>query len=296
MRFRFARALDRKTLARTSLLGTAALLLLAAGILLTLESGGARSASTASAQSQTSTTFAAHSTNVDAGAVALEPLAAERIQHEKIMADQGRGSSQAIPTTTGSGSRPVASSTTIPSAQKNVSTRVVLGGGRTPLRGTWSGNAQELASFLLKINPSPRFSVSTSVLAGYYVRFCAETGLRADLLWAQMIRETGYGKYGGDVSPNQNNYAGIGATGGGAGGAAFASAEAGVKAHVAHMVAYVYTSSPAAWACGTVDPRFDMVAPRGAVTVLSDLDGRWAVPGTGYGEAIEATARAINSN
>jgi hypothetical protein len=245
---------------------------------------------------QTSTTVVHDSTNIATEVTAVDPLAKERLHHEEIMAEQGGSPAPTTPTSVGNQTRPATSSTTILSSEKSDSTRVVLDSGRTPLRGTWSGTGQELASFLLRINPSPRFSVSASVLAEYYVRFCGETGLRADLLWAQMIRETGYGKYGGDVAPEQNNYAGIGATGGGAGGAVFASAEAGVRAHVAHMVAYVYTSSPTAWACGTVDPRFDMVAPRGVVSVLSDLDGRWAVPGTGYGEAIEAIARAINSN
>jgi hypothetical protein len=131
-------------------------------------------------------------------------------------------------------------------------------------------------------------------LAEYYVRCCAEAGLRADLLWAQMIHETGYGMYGGDVSPEQNNFAGVGATGGGAPGTTFTSAEAGVMAHVAHMVAYVYVSSPVSWANSAVDPRFDMVNPRGVASVLSDLDARWAVPGAGYGERVENIARAIN--
>jgi len=54
-----------------------------------------------------------------------------------------------------------------------------------------------------------------------------------------MIHETGYGMYGGDVVPEQNNFAGIGATGGGAPGIAFPTAEAGVMAQVAHIVAYV---------------------------------------------------------
>ena len=135
----------------------------------------------------------------------------------------------------------------------------------------------------------------TSVLAGYYVRYCAEAGLRADLLWAQMIHETGYGMYGGDVLPEQNNYAGIGATGGGNPGYSFPTAEAGVMAHVAHMVAYVYTSSPVSWADATTDPRFDFVYPRGTASVLADLNGRWAVPGTEYGQHVEAIARAINA-
>jgi N-acetylmuramoyl-L-alanine amidase len=111
-----------------------------------------------------------------------------------------------------------------------------------------------------------------------------------------MIHETGYGMYGGDVLPEQNNYAGIGATGGGNPGCSFPTAEAGVMAHVAHMVAYVYEDSPVSWADTTTDPRFDLVDPRGIVSVLTDLNGRWAVPGTTYGQKIETIARKIDAN
>jgi hypothetical protein len=175
-------------------------------------------------------------------------------------------------------------------------TALVLTDGQTPLRGVWSGTAERLASYLLGIAPAPLFSAPTEFLADYYVRYCAEAGLRADLLWAQMIHETGYGMYGGDVMPEQNNYAGIGATGGGVPGLSFPTAEAGVMAQVAHMVAYVYTDSPVSWADATVDPRFDLVRPRGVASVLADLNGRWAYPGTTYGQSIEAIVRAINAD
>ena len=181
-----------------------------------------------------------------------------------------------------------------PGGSPDNATEVVLTGGQTPLVGVWSGTADRLASFLLGLEPSPCFTVPTLTLAEYYVYYCADAGLRADVLWAQMIHETGYGAYGGDVWPEQNNYAGIGATGGGAAGMSFATAEAGVMAHVAHMVAYVYQSSPVSWADSNTDPRFDLVNPRGTAYVLTDLNGRWAVPGTEYGQRIEDVVRAIN--
>ncbi|MHB8870506.1 MAG: glucosaminidase domain-containing protein [Thermoleophilia bacterium] len=175
-------------------------------------------------------------------------------------------------------------------------TRTVSQRGATPLTGVWAGTAAELSTYLLRNESAPKFTVPTETLAGYYVKYAAEVGLRADVLWAQMLHETGFGAYGGSVSPGQNNYAGIGATGGGAPGISFATAEAGVMAHVAHMVAYVFTATPAPWANSTTDPRYDMVAPRGVARVLSDLDGRWAVPGDGYGVAIENHVRAINGS
>jgi hypothetical protein len=173
-------------------------------------------------------------------------------------------------------------------------TRQVAGGGQTPLAGVWAGKAEELSAYLLASNPLPGFSVPVLTLAQYYVRYAGEVGLRADVLWAQMLHETGFGAYGGSVTASQNNYAGIGATGGGVAGVTFPTAEDGVKAHVAHLAAYVFTDDRASWTNPAVDPRYDSVNPRGIARVLTDLDGRWAVPGNGYGATIERHVAAIN--
>jgi len=219
--------------------------------------------------------------------------------HERVMAEHRlrEASSVAYQSTTTTSAPPLepAATPSDPAGGSVDATAVVLTEGQTPLKGIWSGTAERLAAYLIGICPSPSFTVPVLDLAGYYVRYCAEAGLRADLLWAQMIHETGYGMYGGCVAPEQNNYAGIGATGGGEPGITFATAEAGVIAHVAHMVAYVYDQSPVAWADATADPRFDFVNPRGAAVVLADLNGRWAVPGTTYGQSVEGIALAINT-
>jgi len=233
----------------------------------------------------------------------LSPSEIRRAQsaakHARIMAEQSRstsdtGTAETPPTSVTAASAPHAAGSA-PASPEPAVTAQVLTGGQTPLMGVWSGTADRLASYLLGVCPSPRFTVPAVVLAEYYVRYCAEAGLRADLLWAQMLHETGYGRYGGSVQPEQNNFAGIGATGGAEPGVTFVTAEAGGMAHVSHMVAYVYVSSPVPWANSLVDPRFDLVAPRGSAAVLADLDGHWAVPGTGYGQRIEDIARAINS-
>lgn len=184
--------------------------------------------------------------------------------------------------------------TVTPTVVGGTTTRTVGQNGTTPLAGVWAGTAGELSRYLLRTQPAPKFTVPTETLAGYYVKYAAEVGLRADVLWAQMMHETGFGAYGGSVSPSQNNYAGIGATGGGVPGISFPTAEAGVKAHVAHMVAYVFTQDRAGWVNSTTDPRYHLVSPRGVAKVLSDLNGRWAVPGDGYGASIERHVRAIN--
>jgi hypothetical protein len=302
MRSRHTGVADKTSIARASFVGTAVLVALAI-ISVTASGCGVTPVRTETPpqlqmppQLQTQSLSATQAAEV----ATVTAVANGQSLHERVMAEQGRGSGAgaAINKTTTSavttGPQSTTSASADPPAKSDGRTSIVLTGGQTPLKGTWSGTASQLASFLLKACPSPRFTVPTSVLADYYVRYCAEAGLRADLLWAQMIHETGYGTYGGDVTPEQNNYAGLGATGDGASGVVFATAEAGVMAQLAHMVAYAYASSPVAWADEAVDPRFDLVGPRGVVSVLSDLDGRWAVPGAGYGEAIETIARAIN--
>jgi hypothetical protein len=287
----------RKNIARAAISGVAVLMTIALTSVLASGCGESasppRSLSTAPTPYVTTTSVTTTSVTQTGDSFSL---------YDRFMIEQSQRAAAAAAdglTTTTSASPPQSPATAsgVPSVEPLVgTTTVVLTGGQTPLKGIWSGTAERLASLLVGACPSPRFTVPASVLAEHYVRYCAEAGLRADLLWAQMIHETGYGMYGGAVVPQQNNYAGVGATGGGEPGASFSTAEAGVIAHVAHMVAYVYASSPVSWADATTDPRFDFVNPRGAASVLADLNGRWAVPGTTYGESIEAIARAINAD
>lgn len=221
-------------------------------------------------------------------------LLKQREARERLLRSSGETGSVGIQITGGgSATRTLPASATATTIAGPV-TRQVAGGGQTPLAGVWGGSAEELSAYLLASNPRPGFSVPTLTLAQYYVRYAREVGLRADVLWAQMLHETGFGAYGGSVTASQNNYAGIGATGGGAPGVTFPTAEDGVKAHVAHLAAYVFTDDRASWTNPSVDPRYDAVSPRGIARVLADLDGRWAVPGNGYGAAIERHVAALN--
>jgi hypothetical protein len=51
-------------------------------------------------------------------------------------------------------------------------------------------------------NLSPRFTVPALALAKIYVKYAAEVDLRADVLWAQMLHETGHGS-GTSLPPEQ---------------------------------------------------------------------------------------------
>lgn len=88
----------------------------------------------------------------------------------------------------------------------------------------------------------------------FYEEAMAE-GVRAEVAFTQCMKETGFLKYGGDVLPNQFNFAGIGATGA-VHGASFSNVRMGIRAQIQHLKAYG-SVSPLTNQC--VDPRFNLV-------------------------------------
>lgn len=75
-------------------------------------------------------------------------------------------------------------------------------------------------------------------LATEYMRHGEALGLRWEYAFFQMLLETGYLTYTGDVKPEQNNFAGLGASGGGARGESFPDISTGARAHLEHLTMY----------------------------------------------------------
>ncbi len=83
------------------------------------------------------------------------------------------------------------------------------------LNGRFLGDSTDLVRFFREHNAGDeKFTISVDKLAKLYVLLGRRFGVRADMAWAQMVHETNFGRYTGDVQPAQNNFAGIGATGG----------------------------------------------------------------------------------
>jgi N-acetylmuramoyl-L-alanine amidase/Mannosyl-glycoprotein endo-beta-N-acetylglucosaminidase len=97
-------------------------------------------------------------------------------------------------------------------------------------------------------------------------------GVNHDIAFCQMCLETGFLRFGGDVKPQQNNFAGLGAIGGGSAAASFPSARIGVRAHIQHLKAY---ASLEPLVQQEVDPRFRFVT-RGISPSVDQLSGRWS--------------------
>ena len=93
-------------------------------------------------------------------------------------------------------------------------------------------------------------------------------GVSPELLFAQVMKETAWLQFGGDVAIGQFNFGGLGATGGGAAGASFSSVQIGLRAQVQHLRAYADSSAtPQALSRPLVDPRFTYVRKGSAAYV-----------------------------
>ncbi|WHH58365.1 N-acetylmuramoyl-L-alanine amidase [Petroclostridium sp. X23] len=147
---------------------------------------------------------------------------------------------------------------------------------KTPIMGGAEATAKQMDIFLRKFNADAPY------LAELYLKVGKLEGVRGDLAFAQSILETGYFRFEGAVSKAQNNFAGLGATGNGVQGAVFGTPEEGITAQIQHLKAYA-TTNPLNTV--QVDPRFNLVQ-RGSAPYWEDLNGKWAVPGNGYGENV----------
>lgn len=114
-----------------------------------------------------------------------------------------------------------------------------------------------------------------AALPSLYLEEGAAEGVRGDAAFCMACKETGFFKFKGDVKKDQNNFCGLGATGGGNPGHSFESHRLGVRAEIQHLKAYGSTE-PLVNEC--IDPRFKYVN-RGVALTFEDLAGKWAVPG-----------------
>jgi len=121
-------------------------------------------------------------------------------------------------------------------------------------------------------------------IADFYWKYGEITGIRPEILYGQAAKETGFGKYTGQVKPEQNNWAGIKIKNPVADRPedheTFATPEDGVRAHFNHISAYVGTEP-----VGEPHDRYYVlktVAWRGTVKNVEQLGGKWA-PDVTYG-------------
>lgn len=150
----------------------------------------------------------------------------------------------------------------------------------TKILGKSVATAKQMSEYLLSVNKNPLLSTNISILdfCQLFLDVCAKEGVRGDIAFAQCLKETGNLKYGGDIKYTQNNFAGIGATGG-VPGCSFGTIEVGILAQAQHLKTYA-TTALLNETC--VDPRrtaWFIKVKGGTSPNVEDLAGTWAVPG-----------------
>ena len=125
--------------------------------------------------------------------------------------------------------------------------------------------------------PSEKLAVggadSIEKLANIFYEEATAEGIDPAIAWCQTMKETNWLRYGGQVKIEQFNFAGIGATDGGAAGADFSSygkngVRMGVRAQMQHLKAYAVkgiSKNDLKYEC--VDPRFKYVNKGSAMYV-----------------------------
>lgn len=154
--------------------------------------------------------------------------------------------------------------------------------GYTEITGAAAATAAQMRAYITKINPD------APDLAAIYLEEGEKEGIRGDVAFAQSCLETGNWRFGGDVKPEQNNYCGMGATGGGVAGNSFETPRLGIRAQIQHLKAYANTEPLSG---DLIDPRFAYVK-RGCAPYVEWLgiqenpEGRGWASGADYGAKI----------
>ena len=156
---------------------------------------------------------------------------------------------------------------------------------KTSIFGESEKTLEEALKWAKKNNAAQCF-IDVAPLYWYYGEIF---GIRADCLYAQAAKETGFGKYTGKVKPEMNNWAGIkkyGAVGDETEDhETFETPDDGVRGHFNHMSAYVGVDP-----VGETHGRYKSVKSltwAGTIEYIEQLGGKWC-PDVNYGYSILA--------
>lgn len=157
----------------------------------------------------------------------------------------------------------------------------------TEIMGKSVATIEQLNALLLSKNPR---ATGYLHLAKIFLEEGEKEGVRGDGAFCQSLIETGYFQFGGDVQPDQHNYAGLGATGG-VPGLSFPDDRTGIRAQIQHLKAYAFTDN---LLLDCVDPRYKYVS-KGCAPTFEQLSGKWAVPGYSGYASLDAARAAKDS-
>jgi len=161
----------------------------------------------------------------------------------------------------------------------------------TPERilGTALVGADTLSAFFMQQNPKADQNYVRE-LAELYVEEADAEGVSHEVAFIQMCLETGFLSFRGVVTPDMNNFCGLGSLGPDKPGERFPSPRIGVRAHVQHLKGYATEDPPVK---ELVDPRYRWIR-YGSAPVIADLAGRWASDPE-YGSKLDGLLRRLYS-
>lgn len=142
-----------------------------------------------------------------------------------------------------------------------------------------------------------RLDAKYTNIAADYKKHGEAMRVRWDFAFYQMLLETNYLRFGNDVKPKQNNFAGLGATGHGAPGESFPDVTTGVLAQIQHLVAYSGEMVADPVARRTQENQDGIVAQSkrlGRSVHFADLTNRWAAD-RNYARSIMAVAERFTA-
>ncbi|MBR5581197.1 MAG: glucosaminidase domain-containing protein [Treponema sp.] len=150
-------------------------------------------------------------------------------------------------------------------------------------------SASQLVDFFMSRNPQGNREQVVR-LANHYVKEAAAEGINSDVAFVQMCLETGFLRFGGLVTPEMNNFCGLGAIDETKRGEWFPSEQIGVRAHIQHLHAYGTTGQLKG---ELVDNRYKYVNPRGKSPDVFGLAGTWAAD-KAYGQKLWTLLTALD--
>jgi hypothetical protein len=150
------------------------------------------------------------------------------------------------------------------------------------------GNTREMQLLMfLKANNEAAIDAFSSLPKLYREEGSVE-GVNYDIAFAQMCLETHFLQFGGEVLPEQCNFAGLASANPEEAAATFPSQRLGVRAHIQHLKAYA-SQEPLVYEL--TDPRFAYVT-RGIAPLVGQLSGRWSAD-PAYGDKIMAILKRL---
>jgi len=132
--------------------------------------------------------------------------------------------------------------------EENIESKVVE--GTYLIEGTTSVSVKQMTDFFRQSKYSYPTDIMKKGRASTLEEFCQiyyeeaeKEGIKAEVAFAQAMKETGWLQFKGDVKAEQYNFAGMGATGNRVTGESFKDVREGVRAQIQHLKAYGSTKN-----------------------------------------------------